>query len=172
MVNGLRLSSPLPPSFISSQHLQITAVQNYRNNPSETHQVHLNAQVLSLASYYNGFDVKDFYVETVNRRTAQCRSTGDPHYVTFDGLVSSHIHLSVQFTAPPFIQTLRSDQSNPPESDQHLTSLGAAVMNLTLLQTSMDTDLHPHNLLHSLPHIAVLALLRGVNTDVVPCTRS
>jgi hypothetical protein len=79
------LTASCPPF---SSFAQITAVQNYVDNPSETHQVHLNAQVLSLASYYDGFDVQDFYVETVDRRTAQCRSTGDPHYITFDGLVS------------------------------------------------------------------------------------
>eukprot|EP00038_Savillea_parva_P006784 m.165816 g.165816 ORF g.165816 m.165816 type:complete len:2014 (-) comp12609_c0_seq1:393-6434(-) len=67
------------------RRVRITAVQNYRNVPGETHQIHLNAQVLSLASYYNNFDVEDFYIETRNRRTAQCRSTGDPHYTTFDG---------------------------------------------------------------------------------------
>lgn len=101
MIIRLRLFSHPPLSSILSEHLQITAVQNYRNNPSETHQVHLNAQVLSLASYYNGFDVKDFYIETVNRRTAQCRSTGDPHYVTFDGLVSSHNYFSILFAVNP-----------------------------------------------------------------------
>jgi len=67
------------------RQVRITAVQNYRSVPSEQHQIHLNAQVLSLAAYYDNFDVQDFFIETRNRRTAQCRSTGDPHYSTFDG---------------------------------------------------------------------------------------
>ena len=91
-----------------TRQVRITAVQNYRTNAGESYQVHLNAQVLSMASYYNGFDVQDFFIETINRRTAQCRATGDPHYTTFDGYYWHYYQAStVTLYESPFSSSLR-----------------------------------------------------------------
>jgi hypothetical protein len=93
IVHSLTVAGPFARSVSA-----VTAVQNYRSVAGEQHQIHLNTQVLSLASHYNNFPVEGFYIETTNRQTAQCRSTGDPHYTTFDG---KYWHVSLLSTVCP-----------------------------------------------------------------------
>eukprot|EP00041_Stephanoeca_diplocostata_P039671 m.1637402 g.1637402 ORF g.1637402 m.1637402 type:complete len:1970 (-) comp25810_c0_seq1:222-6131(-) len=63
--------------------IRVTAVQSYRNTGEQ--RVHLESNVVANANYYNGYDPNDLFIKSENRRTGNCRSTGDPHYTTFDG---------------------------------------------------------------------------------------
>ena len=72
--------------WFETRTVRLQAVQNFNQPITGVQTVTITTEAAkSPAAFYNTFNPYDIAIRSANRPSAQCRSTGDPHYTTFDG---------------------------------------------------------------------------------------